>query len=48
MDYEQLYHMMVNAMERAIEAIDEQNYGLAKNTLIQAELAAEEKYISAE
>ena len=38
MDYEKLYHIMVDASERVIEAIESQNYGLAKEILIAAEL----------
>ena len=44
MDYEKLYHIMVDASERAIEAIEAQNYGLAKEILIAAEQKAEEEY----
>lgn len=41
MNYEKLYHIMVDASERAIEAIEAQNYGLAKEILIAAEQKAE-------
>ena len=44
MDYEKLYHLMVNASEQAIEAMERQNYGLARDILIAAEQAAEEEY----
>ena len=44
-DYEKLYHLMVNASERAIEAIDSMNFGMAKELLIQAEQKAEDWYI---
>lgn len=47
MDYEALYHLMVDASERAIEAIERQNCGTAKDILIQAQQDAEELYISA-
>ena len=47
MDYEVLYHLMVDASERAIEAIERQNCGTAKDILIQAQQDAEELYISA-
>ena len=47
MDYEALYHLMVDASERAIEALERQNCGTAKDILIQAQQDAEALYISA-
>ena len=47
MDYEALYHLMFDASERAIEALERQNCGTAKDILIQAQQDAEELYISA-
>ena len=47
MDYEVLYHLMVDASERAIEAIERQNCDAAKDILIRAQQDAEELYISA-
>ena len=44
-DYKKMYHIMVDGSERAITAITQQNYGIAKKALIQAEQAAEEMYI---
>ena len=44
-DYQKLYYIMVDASERAIMAISQQNYGVAKKTLIVAERRAEELYI---
>ena len=44
-DYANLYHLMVDAAENAIGAINAQNYGMAKNILIRAEHEAEERYI---
>ena len=44
-DYKKLYYIMVDASERAIAAITQQNYGLAKKTLIRAEREAEELYM---
>ena len=44
-DYRELYHKMVDATERAITAINAQNYGTAKKILIRAEREAEEIYI---
>ena len=46
-DYKELYVLMVDASERAIEAIEKQNYGAAKEILIAAEQKCEEIYISA-
>jgi len=43
--YKKLYHLMVDASERAIEAMEQNNYGEAKEILIQAEQTAEELYI---
>ena len=44
-DYKKLYHKMVDASERAIAAINAQNYGMAKEILIRGEREAEELYI---
>ena len=44
-DYAKLYHLMVDAAENAIGAINAQNYGTAKEILIRAEREAEERYI---
>lgn len=46
--YKKLYHLMVNAAESAVDAIDEQNYGAAKSILIAAEQKAEAQYLDAE
>jgi len=46
-DYEKLYHIMVDGAEVAIAAINAQNYGAARKALIRAEREAEELYISA-
>ena len=47
MDYKELYILMLDASERAIEAIEKQNYGAAKNILIATEQKCEEIYITA-
>ena len=47
-NYEQLYHLMVNASEDALAAMEQQNYGTAREILIAAECRAEELYIRAE
>ena len=44
-DYKKMYYIMIDASERAITAISQQNYGLAKKALIRAEREAEELYI---
>ena len=44
-DYIELYHLMVDASEKAIGAINAQNYGAAKEILVRAEREAEERYI---
>ena len=46
-DYKELYVLMVDASEKAIEEIEKQNYGAAKEILIVAERKCEEIYISA-
>ena len=43
-DYEKLYHLMVNASEDAIAEIEKQNYGRAKEILIAAEQRCEDIY----
>ena len=45
-DFESLYHIMVNASEDAIDALEKQNFGEAKRILIDAEQRAEEVYIT--
>ena len=46
-DYEKLYHIMVNASEDAIEEMEKQNYGSAKEILITAEQQCEDIYTDA-
>ena len=45
-NYEELYHLMVNASEAAIAALEKGNVWDAKRILIEAEQKAEEKYIN--
>lgn len=45
MDYKKLYHMMIDAAEKAIEAIEAGDPIKAKALLIGAEQQAEEIYI---
>jgi len=47
-DYKPLYHLLLNASEDAIKAIDAQNFGQAKEILIRAEQDAEEAYLQQE
>ncbi len=44
--YQTGYYQLFNAATDAIRAIEQQNYGAAKEILIAAQLAAEEGYIS--
>ena len=48
MDYENLYHLLFNAITDALEQMESQNFGTAKETLITAQQEAEELYMSAE
>ena len=47
-DYQKMYTTLFNAMTDAIENIEEANYGIAKELLIQAQQKTEELYIDAE
>ena len=47
-DYEKMYHLLFNAITDALEQIEQQNFGSAKDLLIAAQQKAEEIYISAE
>jgi len=47
-NYEYLYHLMVNASEDALAALEGGNVWDAKRTLIEAEQRAEELYIGDE
>ena len=48
MNYEKLYHLLFNAITDALEQMEKQNFGTAKETLIAAQQKAEEIYITAE
>ena len=48
MNYEKLYHLLFNAITDALEQMESQNFGTAKETLIAAQQEAEEIYITAE
>ncbi len=47
-DYEKMYHLLFNAITDALEQIEQQNFGNAKDLLIAAQQEAEEIYMSAE
>ena len=47
-DYEKMYHLLFNAVTDALEQIEQQNFGSAKDLLIAAQQQAEEIYITAE
>ncbi len=47
-DYEKMYHLLFNAATDALEQIEQQNFGSAKDLLIAAQQQAEEIYITAE
>lgn len=47
-DYQALYFKLFAAMADAVEQIEENNYGLARQTLITAQQQTEEQYISEE
>ena len=44
-NYQKLYAKMIDAAEKAIEEIEQQNYGRAKSFLINAEQECEEWYL---
>ena len=48
MNYEKLYHLLFNAITDALEQMEKQNFGTAKETLIAAQQKAEEIYITSE
>ena len=45
-DYQTMYLHLFNAVTDAIESIEQQNYGTAKELLIKAQQDTEELYIS--
>ena len=47
-DYEKMYHLLFNAATDALEQIEQQNFGSAKDLLIAAQQQAEEIYITAQ
>ena len=47
-DYQKMYTTLFNAVTDALEQMESQNYGNAKDMLIAAQQKAEEIYITAE
>ena len=47
-DYDKMHHLLFNAITDALEQIEQQNFGSAKDLLIAAQQEAEEIYMSAE
>jgi len=47
-DYQKLYTMLFNALTDAVEQLDRQNFGAARELLIRAQQSAEEAYIAAD
>ena len=47
-DYAKLYHLLFTAITDALEQMNAQNFGSAKEALISAQQKAEEIYITAE
>ena len=47
-DYEKLYHLMLNASEDALEALEAGNPDWARLALLEAEQKAEDMYVEAE
>ena len=47
-NYEKMYSTLFNAITDALEQIEQQNYGSAKDLLIAAQQKAEEIYITAQ
>ena len=46
-DYTKLYHLLFNAITDALEQMNAQNFGSAKEALVSAQQKAEEIYITA-
>lgn len=47
-DYEKLYFKLFAALADALEHMEQENYGLARQTLISAQQQAEEQYMEEE
>ena len=47
-DYDKMYSLLFNAITDALEQIEQQNFGSAKDLLIAAQQKTEEIYLTAE
>ena len=47
-NYEKLYFKLFSALADALEHMEQENYGLARQTLISAQQQAEEEYLAEE
>ena len=47
-DYQRLYTLLFNAVTDAVEQMEQQNYGAARDILVAAQQNAEELYIAEE
>ena len=47
-DYQKLYTLLFNGITDAIEQIDQKNYGRARDILVDAQIRAEEQFLSEE
>ena len=45
-EYKEAYYILWRGISDAMEALSEQNYGIARLILLQAHISAEETYIS--
>ncbi len=44
--YEELYHLLFNAATDALRAMERENFGQARDLLVQAQQACEERYMA--
>lgn len=44
--YEELYHLLFNAATDALRAMEQENFGQARDLLIRAQQACEERYMA--
>lgn len=45
MDYKKSYHLLFNAITDALEAMEQQNFGQARQTLVYAQIKAESMFL---
>lgn len=46
MFYEELYHILFNAANDALRAMEQENFGQARELLVRAQQTCEERYIA--